>query len=88
MDVRKLFKESKVLLEKDEIPGGLADGKTVADVAKYHDVEESQIQSEFAKGMKVELEHTTDKDKAKEIALDHLWEDPKYYTKLKTIEDH
>jgi hypothetical protein len=34
-------------------------------------------------GMKVETEHTDDNDKAKEIALDHLWEDPKYYSKLK-----
>ncbi len=34
-------------------------------------------------GIKVELEHTDNKRKALEIALDHLSEDPQYYTKLK-----
>jgi hypothetical protein len=32
------------------------------------------------------MEHTDDKSKAKEIAMDHLYEDPKYYDKLKKIE--
>jgi hypothetical protein len=36
-------------------------------------------------GLKVEMEHSTNKKIAKEITLDHLAEDPKYYTKLKTI---
>lgn len=88
MDVRKMFKESKVLIEKEEIKGGLADGKTVDDIAKHHDVDKADIEKEFKKGIKVEHEHTGDEDKAKEIALDHLWEDPKYYTKLSTIEDN
>ena len=34
-------------------------------------------------GIKVELEHTDDLDKAKKIALDHLAENPFYYTALK-----
>jgi hypothetical protein len=34
-------------------------------------------------GIKVELEHTDDLDKAKKIALDHLAENPYYYTALK-----
>jgi hypothetical protein len=33
-------------------------------------------------GVQVEMEHTNDPDIAKEIAMDHLTEDPKYYTKL------
>ena len=33
-------------------------------------------------GVQVEMEHTNDLDIAKEIAMDHLTEDPKYYTKL------
>ena len=37
-------------------------------------------------GIKVEMEHTDSKEKAKEIAMDHLWEDPTYYTKLKKVE--
>ncbi len=36
--------------------------------------------------MKVEMEHTKDKQRAKEIAMDHLFEDPKYYDKLEKIE--
>lgn len=34
-------------------------------------------------GIEVELEHTKSKKVAKKIALDHLAEDPAYYTKLK-----
>jgi len=38
---------------------------------------------ELRMGIKVELEHTDDLDKAKKIALDHLRENPFYYTELK-----
>ena len=38
---------------------------------------------ELRMGIKVELEHTDDLDKAKKIALDHLSENPFYYTALK-----
>lgn len=41
---------------------------------------------ELAKGIKVEMEHTTSKKAAKTIALQHLAEDPNYYTKLEKIE--
>jgi len=37
-------------------------------------------------GIKVEFEHTTSRAVAKEIAKDHLTEDPQYYKKLATIE--
>jgi hypothetical protein len=37
---------------------------------------------ELKKGIEVEKEHTDDPVKAEEIALDHLAEDPHYYTKL------
>lgn len=36
-------------------------------------------------GIKVEMEHTDSKEKAKVIALQHLAEDPKYYTKLAKV---
>ena len=36
--------------------------------------------------MKVELEHTADKNIAREIATDHLWEDIDYYEKLAKME--
>jgi hypothetical protein len=37
-------------------------------------------------GIKVEMEHTKDKDMAKQIALDHLTEIPDYYTRLASME--
>lgn len=36
-------------------------------------------------GITVEMEHTRDPRIAREIACDHLTEDPSYYTKLATI---
>jgi len=63
-------------LKKDEMAGGLADKKTEKDFDK----------KKLKAGMKVEREHTKDKDVAKEIAMDHLAEDKDYYKKLKTIE--
>jgi hypothetical protein len=41
---------------------------------------------ELAMGIKVEKEHTTSDKAAKTIALQHLAEDPKYYSKLKKVE--
>ncbi len=46
---------------------------------KEKDVDAKQL----AMGIKVEMEHTKDKRISKRIALDHLAEDPLYYTKLK-----
>jgi len=40
---------------------------------------------ELKKGIEVEKEHTDDLRIAMKIALDHLAEDPKYYTKLATL---
>lgn len=65
-----------VKASKDKIPGGLADGKKPADFPS----------EALAQGVKVELEHTTDRAIAQEIAMDHLTEDPKYYAKLKRVE--
>jgi hypothetical protein len=42
-------------------------------------------QEELKKGIEVEKEHTDDPVKAEEIALDHLAEDPQYYTKLDKV---
>lgn len=61
---------------KDALPGGLADKKTPKDFGP----------KALAKGIEVELEHTSDIDLATEIAMDHLTEDPKYYTKLAKME--
>ena len=81
---------------EDKIPGGLAKGKTLIDLAKKWDVkgyyDPKQFAAEYIKprlvaGIKVEMEHTTDVSIAAEIAMDHLWEDLHYYEKLSKIEN-
>jgi len=41
---------------------------------------------EVSRGIEVEKEHTKDVEIAKQIALDHLKEDPHYYAKLRKVE--
>jgi hypothetical protein len=62
---------------QEKIPGGLAKGKSPKDFDK----------NLLEEGAKVEMEHTTDQEFAREIAMDHLTEDENYYKKLKKIED-
>jgi hypothetical protein len=80
--------------QKEKFKGGVADGKTLEDIAKKHDKKGyyhiddmvSSLKKQLDKGIKVEMEHTKDKSKAREIAMDHLWEHPNYYDKLKKVE--
>ena len=81
----EVFKKS--IKKESKIPGGLSQGMNLSDIAKKHNVSLAELTDEFKKGYKVEREHTTDIEIAKEIAMDHLVEDPKYYTKLKKIEE-
>jgi len=61
---------------KDKLPGGRAEGMS-----------DSEFDAEaLAEGQKHELEHTNDPAMAREIAKDHLAEDPSYYKKLVKIE--
>jgi len=86
MDWKKLntiFKE-----EKEKIEGGLADNKTLADIAAEHGKPIAHIQSQYKQGVPVEREHTDDPKKASEIVRDHLWEDPDYYTRLREMESN
>ena len=77
--------------ESEELKGGNADNKSLVQIAKKHDAKNyyhidnmvKSLKKELEMGIKIEMEHTDDKDKAKEIAMDHLWENPSYYTKLK-----
>ena len=59
---------------------------SVAEIAKKHNVDKKHIDDQLSKGIKIEMEHTKLYDVAKEIALDHLKEDPNYYTKLSKVE--
>lgn len=54
---------------------------------KSKDKNKSQFSPDaLQQGMKVETEHTKDKQLAQRITMDHLTEDPKYYEKLKKVE--
>lgn len=61
---------------KDLLPGGKGDD------APQSDFDDEQLQV----GIQHELEHTEDEQIAREIAMDHLTEDPDYYRKLQSIE--
>ena len=65
---------------------GLAKNKTINQTAKKHKVDIVKLKKQLKMGMGVEKEHTKNKIVSKKIAMDHLIEDPKYYTKLKKIE--
>lgn len=70
------LQERRVTTEKQVLKGGIGD-KTNPDTLN---------KAELKKGMSVEREHTTNKAIQKEIATDHLTEDPDYYRKLKLME--
>lgn len=92
--------KKKKMTENEMIKGGLADDQSLHDLAIKHSYDDSRdttskgaikkmythLKSQLEMGIKVELEHTNDEKKAKEIAMDHLSEDPNYYSKLKKIE--
>lgn len=76
--------------KKGRIPSKL----TFNDLVKKHEKHGKNIdkllKSQLNKGIKVEMEHVKrkeDKELAKKIAMDHLYEDPRYYDKLKKIEN-
>jgi hypothetical protein len=84
----KIIKTTKLAKKQDQLPGGLADEKSFEDLVKHHgggkDLED-KLRKELSKGTEAELEHIDDLQLAEEIAMDHLWEDAKYYAKLEKI---
>jgi hypothetical protein len=67
------YKEFYEHLTENKLTGGVGDSTATSDVDPV----------ELSMGQTVEMEHTTDPNIATEIALDHLSEDPHYYTKLR-----
>jgi hypothetical protein len=61
---------------KESLTGGVADGKAVT---QYN-------LDELLTGIKFELEHTSDRFVALEIAMDHLERMPDYYSRLRRLE--
>ena len=84
--LQRLKEQYNRLHEAEKIEGGLADGKSLEDIAKHHKVSIEDLKQQWNMGMDVEKEHTDDNLKADEIVKDHLWEDPEYYTALKKME--
>ena len=78
----------------ESLKGGKADNMTLLDIAKkfnskgYYHMDDmlKSLKKELHIGMKVELEHSKSRAMAKEIAMDHLSENPSYYSKLKKAE--
>ena len=62
---------------KDKVPGGKADGRPAKDFSG----------KQITKGVKIEMEHTNDKNLAEEISKDHLSEFPDYYDRLDAMEE-
>jgi hypothetical protein len=82
----KLEQKIKTMNESNKLKGGKADKLTPVDIAKKFDVTLSKIQTQIRKGIKVEMEHTNDREKAREIATDHVSEFADYYDRLKDME--
>lgn len=70
----------------DFIKGGKSKGMSLEDIARKHSVFIGTIEKELKIGTGVEMEHTNDEKKAREIALDHLVELPDYYSRLGKME--
>jgi len=76
----------KKILEEDSLSGGLADDMSIEDLAKHHNTDVETIQKQLDMGIKVEYEHTNDKEIATQIAKDHIFELVSYYDKLAKME--
>lgn len=72
--------------ETNTIKGGKADKLSLQQIADKFDVSIEKIKSQIQKGIKIEMEHTNDKEKAREIATDHISEFPDYYDRLGKME--
>jgi hypothetical protein len=64
--------------------GSLAKGMSLKQIAKMHDVTLRHINRQVSYGMEAESEHTSSKATQLRIVKDHLYENPNYYTILKT----
>jgi hypothetical protein len=71
---------------KNTIKGGKSDKLSLKDIADKFGVSVDKIKSQIQKGIKIESEHTSDKEKATEIAMDHISEFPDYYDRLEKME--
>jgi beta-glucosidase-like glycosyl hydrolase len=71
---------------ENKLKGGKSDGMSIEDIAKKHKMDVDLLKIQLQNGIDIEKEHTNDKEIAEEIAKDHLFEFPDYYTRLKKME--
>jgi len=74
------------ITEVNTLKGGKADKLSIQQIADKFDVPVKKIKDQLQKGIGVEMEHTNDKEKATEIATDHISEFPDYYDRLGKME--
>lgn len=68
----------------DALPGGVADKMSIEDMAARHKVSVDHILHQIALGTPEEEEHTKDPLAVRDIILDHLYDDPNYYSNTET----
>lgn len=99
MEMKSKTKPKGGFVKEESMEGGKADDMSLMDLAKKHTHDRmsrkqsderikkmyDHLQKQLNKGIKVEMEHTDTKKTAREIAMDHLAEDPNYYNKLSKI---
>jgi len=93
---KKSHEEDVEVIDKDPSGGTAETSDEIMEVAgrvarkenpEIRNIYQSEPDPEQLKmGIKVEMEHTDDKEVAEKIARDHLKEVPDYYTKLKEVE--
>ncbi len=86
--VKKAYVQDDDLMKNggEILKGGRADRRTIREIADFHNVKYDIVFRQYKKGIKHELEHTSNFNIAKEIAKDHLYERPDYYDMLEKIE--
>lgn len=83
---KKIKNKQPEEIMENKLVGGRADNATIKDIAKKFRVSVKYLKQQLKKGMKVESEHTDDKEKQEEIAMDHIEEFANYYEELEGLE--
>ena len=75
------------MVENNKFKGGKADKLTTQNIADKFNLDLDIIKYQICKGITIEMEHTSDKEKATEIATDHVSEITDYYDRLEKMEN-
>ena len=78
------MKSNEFITEAEAMPS--VKTYTADQLAEKHGVPVEMINKQVDKGTRAEMEHTTDVNTAREIALDHVLEMPDYYDRLEKME--